>query len=440
MNYIIYIPIEIKNRELQGHLLLAHHLLDYGFKIILGNKPKIYELILKKPNKSGVFLYKGGGRNPDLLKSISSKIEHIYILDQEIGYAVRDYEIFISRRYFKSTYEYINKFFFLNHKISNMAHQYASIPLEKCITSGWPRVDLYKKQNIWSSDVNRIKNKYGDFILFASDFATNTPHEVSERTKRVSMWSSTSSKSIITKQSKIYQQSYEEYQLFIKTINSLSNENNFPLLIIRPHHGEDFNQWLNDLLPSSNIIVINEGPIAPWIIASNGLLHRGCTSSVEAYFYNKPTAHLSNCAVSSKDTDTIKISLPLNSSEELLDWMNNPSKKYIDPDCFDIGQENSAQFIANTIAENAKVKDFLYTKLKFNIISFLSPIIPKFIKVFLKNILFKYKNPGLKPLANYEQKMNGGIFKHEIFQFFKEYLNYKPKLKKLSKDLFLIEK
>tara|TARA_B100001093_G_scaffold404246_1_gene392362 strand:+ start:9914 stop:11236 length:1323 start_codon:yes stop_codon:yes gene_type:complete len=440
MNYIIYIPIEIKNRELQGHLLLSHYLLDYGFKIIIGNKPKIYELILNKPNKSGVFLYKGGGRNPELIKSISSKVEHIYILDQEIGYAVRDYEIFISRRYFKSTYEFIKKFFFLNHKISKMAHQYASIPLEKCITSGWPRVDLYKKQNIWSGDVNSIKSKYGNFILFASDFATNTSHEVSERIKRVSIWSSASNKTIISKQSKIYQQSYQEYKLFIKIINNLSNQHNFPLLIIRPHHGEDFNQWLKDLLPSPKIIVINEGPIAPWIIASNGLLHRGCTSSVEAYFYNKPTAHLVNCAVSSKDTDTIKVSLPLNSDEELLEWMNKPRRKDIDSDCFDIGQENSAQFIANTIAENVSIKDLLYTKLKFNIVSLFSPIMPKFLKILLKNILFKYKNPGLKPLANYEQKMNGGILKYEIFQFFKEYLNYKPSVKKLSKDLFLIEK
>ena len=81
----LYIPIEIKNRELFGHLQLASEAITRGYRVILGNKPLIYEIINNKPSNNGFLLYKGGGRYPELILSLSKKLNGVGILDQELG-------------------------------------------------------------------------------------------------------------------------------------------------------------------------------------------------------------------------------------------------------------------------------------------------------------------------------------------------------------------
>ena len=56
----IYIPIEIKQREYLSNLLIAINAVEKGFKIYIGTKAQIFDLLLNKSKKGGIFLYKGG--------------------------------------------------------------------------------------------------------------------------------------------------------------------------------------------------------------------------------------------------------------------------------------------------------------------------------------------------------------------------------------------
>ena len=38
----------------------------------------------------------------------------------------------------------------------------------------------------------------------------------------------------------------------------------------------------------NNVKVINKYDIVPWIIASSGLIHRGCSTAIDAFFLKKP--------------------------------------------------------------------------------------------------------------------------------------------------------
>ena len=53
----IYLPIEIKNRELFGHLFLAIIAIQRGYRVILGNKSNMYNSIGAKGDKAGVLIY-----------------------------------------------------------------------------------------------------------------------------------------------------------------------------------------------------------------------------------------------------------------------------------------------------------------------------------------------------------------------------------------------
>ena len=67
------------------------------------------------------------------------------------------------------------------------------------------------------------------------------------------------------------------------------NDSNVPKIIVRPHPSEDIAVWEKALKGMKKTLVIHEGPISPWLDASMGLLHRGCTTAIEAAVKNKAT-------------------------------------------------------------------------------------------------------------------------------------------------------
>jgi hypothetical protein len=57
--------------------------------------------------------------------------------------------------------------------------------------------------------------------------------------------------------------------------------------IIRPHPAENRNVWMKILNGAENFQVINQGNIVPWLIASNIVIHNGCTTAVESFILGK---------------------------------------------------------------------------------------------------------------------------------------------------------
>ena len=168
----LYIPIEIKNRELFGHLQLASEAVVRGYRVILGNKPLIYEIINNKPNNNGFLLYKGGGRYPELILSLSKKLNGVGILDQELGVAVRDLKDFFFRRYDPKIISSIDRFYFLGKRYLEAAKKYSDIPVSKMLITGWPGRYMAQQENLARSSEN-LKSKHG-IHTFSSDFGVNT--------------------------------------------------------------------------------------------------------------------------------------------------------------------------------------------------------------------------------------------------------------------------
>ena len=114
MKKTIYLPIEIKTRELYGHLFLAYTASQKGYRVILGNKSGIFKIINKKPNKSGILIYKGGGKKPKFILDLKNKIDYLAILDQELGVAVRDFEFFLRARWDPQVIPHVDRFYLLS--------------------------------------------------------------------------------------------------------------------------------------------------------------------------------------------------------------------------------------------------------------------------------------------------------------------------------------
>jgi len=447
MKKTLYIPIEIKNRELFGHLLIACEALKKDYRIILGNKSLIYQIIHEKNNKGGFLLYKGGGHLPDLIIGLSKKLDAIGVLDQELGIAVREKDIksIFNRRYYFETIKYIDSFYLLGEKFYDASIEYSKIPKNKLFITGWPRVDIWRNKSLWSDKAKQIKAKYGKFILFSSDFGTNSLFQVEERAKRAVEYTQLKGKSVYLKAYKSKETRYNEFLKMVDHLSQMSSLDNAPHIIVRPHYAEDFGAWHDALNGMKNITVINEGSISAWLLASEGLLHSGCTTAFEARLMNIKTAYFMDTAQSAIDAYPIKISECLKNMNDYLKWTNktvNQEDYSIDKYVVNISSISSAKKILNNIELKKINSEPSPNKPRISFYIKIGRLMPGFFKDFYSRLRFIIKNPRLRPLANYNQKMDGGITLEEC-KIFMNKLDFNLKnvsFNKLEKDLIVIEK
>jgi hypothetical protein len=58
--------------------------------------------------------------------------------------------------------------------------------------------------------------------------------------------------------------------------------------IVRPHPSENHDAWRKFMEKLPNVKIIHSGAAIPWIMGSEGLIHNGCTTAVEAFVLDKP--------------------------------------------------------------------------------------------------------------------------------------------------------
>lgn len=75
-------------------------------------------------------------------------------------------------------------------------------------------------------------------------------------------------------------QIFEEFRRMIPRIAAAFPENK---IILRPHPAEDPAVWREHLSSNSNVAVVREGNVVPWLRACKCLIHNGCTTAVEGF-------------------------------------------------------------------------------------------------------------------------------------------------------------
>ena len=311
MNKItIYLPVEIKVRELNSHVLLSKFASKLGMRFYIGSKDAIKRLLKRKNDKAGVFIVKGGMEIPEILE-IKKKVQKFIILDQEISPATTDFKKEIRRRVWPGSEKFIDNYYSIGQRAYEAGDNVFKNLSMNIIKTGWPRIDLLRSEFriLYKTKIEKIKKKYGNFILFSSDFGYNSIKKKKDLFKWMenSKWESV--RSDLENEMKWALSTLNEFKNHIDFFKKLDNDSSCPQIIIRPHPAEDHEEWYKLTKSFKNIKIIYEGEIEPWIYASSGLLHRGCMSTINAYMAGIPTAYLI------LQKDNVKKALPYELSE-----------------------------------------------------------------------------------------------------------------------------
>ena len=454
MKRTVYIAVEIKVREFISNILLTYFFVRNNYRVVLGSKDQILKYIENKKEKGGIFFYKAGVHK-SFVKILNKKVDVHATIDQEMSPGLRSdaYRKILPYSFHKETAKDIDLYYCLNKEIFKAAKKTLGKNIKNIQETGWPRFEIFQKKYslLFDHEVKKIKKKYGNFILFNSDFLHITNY-YKQQVNQTPNWGlekqGKKMRSFINSRHKDARINHAEFLEAIEFFKNISSKINNKI-VIRPHPGESIKVWKEKLEGEKNIFI--EPPnndVHPWIIASKGVLHRGCTTSFQSIFIKKPTGFLMTRKSKFKKSYyennwrfkkiPFEYSTKIKNLSSLKSWLEKPNK--IKKKQFDILKNqmglchtSPSKLILKTLNKFTVLKEKKPKKIKINDskIKYYYYLIKH--KVFSSLQIFLTKKGFLeKNITKFEMvsKIPGGINVKEI----KNYINLLNKIFKINKN------
>ena len=280
--------MEIKKRELDARIYFAMKAASLGYSVCFGKKASIY-YYRNFLAKGLVFFKSFGTRNTVLIDKIKSAGHKILGWDEEgMTYMPEEYN---DKRLYRKNFVKMELFFSWGDVDTDIIKKYHPDQLKKVFKVGNSRVDVLKSpfNKFYWSEAEKIKEKYGDFILFPTVFTkllTSTVYKL-DIEKIAEAYYDTDSPSLLVikrmknQQNEILKVINEFFKRFSKECPNLK-------LIVRPHPAENLEYWFKNLKEYKNIeVIFDDQNTASWIAASKLLVSTNCTTAIEAFFLGK---------------------------------------------------------------------------------------------------------------------------------------------------------
>ena len=285
----IYIPVEIKVRELESRLLLALAAAERGHEVLLGQKQDVEFLLQQDIVKPGIVHHKSIlPCQLEQLQSLKGYGHKVTVQDEEHGLLAPDYKIFAQSRFSPETIRLTDRIYCWGHFDYDAIENIYSAAHPQLLLSGSPRADF------WRADMDQYN--FNDateyplpYVLFVSNqgllLNVNRLWLLIRNMQYLYRCDADEAEADIFRS---YAWQAEMVRHFLLAIRSVSKT--FPNLtvVVRPHPTEDNDAWPILLEGTSNVLVTREGTLGQWIRHAAVVVHEGCTSGFEAAAMGRP--------------------------------------------------------------------------------------------------------------------------------------------------------
>lgn len=280
MSKKLIIPIEIKNRELQGACLLAKEFCTNGWEVYIGQKQQLFPYI-KTFKKSVWYLKSIVPGEVSLLKKIKKSGNFICTLDVE-GLVTDNYSKYVYTRYNEDTIKLADQIFFWNKFHYNLVKEISKKKdLNKFHITGSPIMD------IWKLNTKKRKPKY---ILICTSF---TLVNNLNGTNILNLFFDNIDKKHINSYKKYLKNYLAYYKIgfnsYLKILSEIFYKYKSKKFIIRPHPVEDIEKWKNFAKKFHNVFIDNKTDLTEQINNSSKVIHFNSTAGVQSIIQGKET-------------------------------------------------------------------------------------------------------------------------------------------------------
>jgi surface carbohydrate biosynthesis protein len=292
----LVIPVENQVRELDPKLLLACIAVQRGFAVIIGSHREVDFRITSFPRS--LYLNKSMTERNIKMFRIMEKIGHEILTWDEEALVHLPPETYYSRRLSPIAIRYNSHLFAWGEDNAELWRQYPDLPADMPIhVTGNPRSDMLRPelQPFYKSQVEEIQKTCGKFILVNTNFnhvnaffpAQNLFRPVKEPGETPQFGKAA------VGMSREYAEGLRDHKqgifnAFKKLIPILDRSYPNHTIIVRPHPTENQQVYKDIAEGCQRVKVTNEGNVVPWLMATDVVIHNGCTTGVEAYMMGVP--------------------------------------------------------------------------------------------------------------------------------------------------------
>lgn len=295
MNPILYLGLEIKQRELDSRLLIAVHALDLGLPVVFGQQWGLFGNIEALP--PGAVLFKTVNDIQAKCMKVFSKAGHLVTAtDEEVLVCFEDACFF---EVFSPTAAERCDLFFAQSDIHKAAidRKFPDLATRTKVV-GNARIDLLspRLRESFEEEAAAIKAEHGPFILFNTNYGQinsiwadmNKVYGIAAGAGLVDIHNP---ESVTEYKNKLKWEAANREEIIGVLRWALHNLKDHKI-VLRPHPGElaAFWQELGD--GHDRFTVIPRSNPHPWLVAADMLVHTTCTTGLEAALLDKPAVNV----------------------------------------------------------------------------------------------------------------------------------------------------
>lgn len=291
----LYLPIEIKVRELESKSLLAFVAAERGHQVLLGSKTDTLVSASQGKLPPGIVHMKSITPSETTLKQMENFYEHGHAVtcqDEEGGVIDENYSTFAKLRFSAESLKLTDRVFGWGDFDTSALKQLFPDFAQYVVNTGSARADFWREDFKSFHPKMTLNARYPGrpFILVASNFGgilnENRTWNVFARLREAGYFDRDT-----TREDHEYENLSYQVKLigkFVKLIRKLAI--NYPEIdiLVRPHPVESVEGWHKLIGNYPNVIVQREGSITAWIHGTLTVLHNGCTTAMEAALCGVP--------------------------------------------------------------------------------------------------------------------------------------------------------
>lgn len=291
----IYFAIEESLRELDSRLLLAGIAAERGIAPIIGQQWLLTENLRHLP--PGIVVFKGNNTIQHDYMRIARRHGHLVasIEEEALGVAkasqilrLYDHDVDRTCQLFLAQGEFHRQV--LVERFPNV--------VERISVVGNPRMDFLRPEFLKLADADRdaVKDKYGPFVLINTNISdinsalgdVLASYDMCVRTRYITAGDPAGERDF----AELLEWEHANAQEIARFMRNIRADRPETTIIIRPHPSERVETWQEAFAGVERVHVVRGGAHLPWTLASDILVHTGCTTGMEAFVAGRTAVSL----------------------------------------------------------------------------------------------------------------------------------------------------
>ena len=285
----LILPVEVYNREFDAKVLLACFAAERGFSVIVGSKREIHLKMDILPQS--IYLAINLSDRNIIVDTLLNKLGHTIAGGDEESIVYSSPDVYIKEKLGPEVFKKPKVFLAWGPEIRRIWETHSNYQGAPIHITGNPRIDLLRPEfrDFWKVQTQKLQERYGRFILINSNYDRINNHRPGKGEDQQILRASKADPSAVNQDdlalATYHRDLFEGFQTMASTI-----ARSFPeyTIVIRPHPSESKKAWVEATADCSNVQVVFEGNIVPWLLAAQVVIHNSCTTGLESYILGTP--------------------------------------------------------------------------------------------------------------------------------------------------------